>query len=148
VFDSYRAPRVRIRFICHLFVLLSGESLVRSYIEIYGPPLLKAINALEAVAVDVSGAVDIKFSHRCMPAYIGAGGQQRDWDEYLQRMKETYVNCYEPMRLISESGEMRGNYDFFYEWTNDPTMEQIKDLIEKIDKALTGLGCNYTITTE
>jgi hypothetical protein len=122
--------------------------LARSYIRIYGPPLLKAIDALEAVAVDLSKAVDVKFSHKCMPAYLGAGGKQREWDEYVQRMEQTYVDCYEPVRLISGSGEMLGDYDFFYEWTDDPTMEQIQDLIGKIDEALKGLGCNYTITTE
>ena len=40
---------------------------VRSYIKIYGPPLLKALEALERVAVEMSKVVDLKFRHICVP---------------------------------------------------------------------------------
>lgn len=122
--------------------------MVRSYIRIYGPPVLKALDALEAVAVVMSNAVDVKFSHKCVPAHFGQGGGTRDWDEYIQRMKTMYVDCYEPVRLISGAREMLGDYDFFYEWTEDPSMDQLQDLIGKIDEALKDFGCNYTITTK
>jgi len=50
--------------------------------------------------------------------------------------------------LISKSGERLGEYDFFYEWFTEPKLDQLNGLIEKIDEALTPLGCRYTITTK
>jgi hypothetical protein len=50
--------------------------------------------------------------------------------------------------IISKSGERLGDYDFFFEWFTEPTMDQINQLMEKIDEALTPLGCKYTITTK
>jgi len=124
--------------------------MARSYVKIYGPPVLKAIQALEGVAVEMSKATSIKFRHSCQPqgypGHIEPG--KRDWDQYLEHMKRTYVDCYEPVRLVSESDQLLGEYDFFYEWTEDPDMKKIEGLIEKIDGALEGIGCYYTITTK
>jgi len=122
--------------------------MVRSYIRVYGPPLLKAIRALEAIAVEMSKAVDVKFSHACIPYPSRMQSDTRDWNQYLNNMKKMYVDCYEPVKIISKASEMLGNYDFFFEWTGTPTMEQIENLIEKIDNALVELGCYYSVTTE
>lgn len=122
--------------------------MVRSYIRIYGPPILKGIKALEAVAVEISKATKVKFSHKCIPYPHAQQRDTSDWDKYIQSMKDTYVDCYEPVRLISESNQMLGEYDFFYEWTEKPKMEQLDNLITKIDEAFDQLGCNYTITTK
>ena len=43
---------------------------------------------------------------------------------------------------------MLGDYDFFFEWEVEPTVEQINELIEMIDVALTDCGCMYSITTK
>jgi hypothetical protein len=50
--------------------------------------------------------------------------------------------------IISKSGETLGEYDFYFEWFTNPSMEQINDIVEKIDEALAPLGCKYTITTK
>ena len=50
--------------------------------------------------------------------------------------------------IISKSGESLGEYDFYYEWFQEPTMEQLTMLIEKIDEALAKVGVKYTITTK
>ena len=50
--------------------------------------------------------------------------------------------------IISRSGEKLGEYDFFFELFTEPMMEQVYDLLEKIDEALAPLGCKYTITTK
>ncbi len=63
-------------------------------------------------------------------------------------MERMYVDCYEPVKLISDSHQLLGEYDFFYEWTEEPKMAQIEELLEKIDGALEGLGCSYTLTTK
>jgi len=122
--------------------------MVRSYVRIYGPPLLKAIRALEAIAVEMSKAVDVKFSHTCLPYPSRTQSDTRDWNQYLKNMENMYVDCYEPVKIISDASEMLGDYDFFFEWSGTPKTEQLKNLIEKMDKALGDLGCYYTVTTE
>ena len=49
--------------------------------------------------------------------------------------------------IISKSGESLGEFDFYYEWFQKPTISQIEDLILKIDEALGPVGVKYTITT-
>ncbi len=122
--------------------------MARSYVKVYGPPVLKAIKALEAVAVEMSKSTKVKFSHKCLPYPNRYQGNTRDWNQYLKNMQNMYVDCYEPVKLISESQQLLGEYDFFYEWTEEPKMAQVQDLLQKIDDALEGLGCNYTLTTK
>ena len=122
--------------------------MARSYVKVYGPPVMKAIKALEGVAVEMSKATDVKFSHKCLPYPTRYQSNTRDWNQYLKNMERMYVDCYEPVKLISESQQVLGEYDFFYEWTEEPKMAQIEDLLEKIDGALEGLGCSYTLTTK
>jgi len=121
--------------------------LVRSYVRIYGPPLLKALKALEGVAVEMNKAAEVTFSHKCIP-YPRMQGEHRDWETYLKNLERTYVDCYEPKRLISQAHDMLGENDFFFEWKEKPDKKQVEMLIEKIDEALSGLGCYYTLKTE
>lgn len=120
--------------------------MLRSYIKIYGPPVLRAIKALESVAVEMSKSVELRFSNRCVP-YPRPGQETFEWQRYIEGLKQTYVECYEPVRLISEAHEMLGDYDFFFEWSDKPKLGQLMELIRKIDNALRDLGCYYTITT-
>jgi len=117
-----------------------------SYIKIYGPPVLKTIRELEKIAVDMPEV--------CIMDSIIAG---LDYANMLANPEYTsgyfsgipveisYKRC---STIISKSGEKLGEYDFFYEWFTEPTMDQLNGLIEKIDEALTPLGCRYTITTK
>lgn len=50
--------------------------------------------------------------------------------------------------IISEFGESLGDYDFFFEWQELPSPDQLQGLVEKIDEALVPLGCFYTITSK
>ncbi len=50
--------------------------------------------------------------------------------------------------IVSNAGESIGDYDFFFEWVQEPSMEQVFDLLERIDVALAPLGCWYRITTK
>jgi hypothetical protein len=122
--------------------------LARSYVKIYGPPVAKAIKALEAVAVDMSKSTALKFSHKCIPYPTRSQPDTADWDSYIRNMQRTYVDCYEPVRLISDSKQLLGEHDFFFEWAEKPDMEKIEGLLEKIDGALQGLDCYYTLTTK
>ncbi|MFH0748809.1 MAG: hypothetical protein V1915_02665 [Candidatus Bathyarchaeota archaeon] len=51
-------------------------------------------------------------------------------------------------KLVSKSGEKTGENDFYFEWFTIPRQDEINSLIQKIDDALTPLGCKYTITTK
>ncbi len=119
-----------------------------SYVKIYGPPMLKAIKALEAVAVDLSKVTEVKFSHKCLPYPTRNQPNTRDFEQYIKNMQRIYVDCYEPVKLISDSRQMLGEYDFLFEWAEKPTMAKIENLVEKIDEALKDLGCHYTLMTK
>ena len=119
-----------------------------SYVKIYGPPMLKAIKALEAVAVDLSKVTEVKFNHKCLPYPTRNQSNTRDFEQYIKNMQKIYVDCYEPIKLISDSHQMLGEYDFLFEWAEKPTMAKIEDLVEKIDEALKDLGCHYTLMTK
>jgi len=122
--------------------------LATSYVKIYGPPMLKAIKALEAVAVDLSKVTEVKFSHKCLPYPTRNQPNTRDFEQYIKNMQRIYVDCYEPVKLISDSRQMLGEYDFLFEWAEKPTMAKIENLVEKIDEALKDLGCHYTLMTK
>ncbi len=116
---------------------------MKSYIKIYGPPILKAIKTLEKVAVD--------FPEVCiMDTVIAVSAPQFNTQEGIADFfggpgDITIERC---SNIISNSGESLGEYDFFFEWFVDPSIDQLNDLIEKVDKALKPLKCMYTITTK
>jgi hypothetical protein len=116
---------------------------MKSYIKIYGPPILKAIKTLETVAVG--------FPEVCiMDTVIAVSGPQFSTQEGIADFfggpgDITVERC---SNIISNSGESLGEYDFFFEWFVDPTMDQLNDLIEKVDNAFKPLKCLYTITTK
>jgi hypothetical protein len=122
--------------------------MAKTYVRIFGPPLLKAIKALEGVAVDMSKATEVKFSHKCVPYPTRLQSDRRDWNNYLKNLKNTYTDCYEPQKIISDANITLGEYDFMFEWTEKPTMKNIQGLIERIDGALDNLGVYYSLTTE
>lgn len=122
--------------------------MVKSYVRIYGPPLLKAIRKLEGVAVDLSNKTEIKFSHKCVPYPTRLQSDKNDWNSYLQNLQKTYKDCYEPEKIISDASMTLGDYDFMFEWSSKPTLQQIEELIAQVDKALGEVGVLYTLTTE
>ena len=42
---------------------------------------------------------------------------------------------------------LMGDFDFVFHWIKEPDEKQLRKLIARIDKALNGIGCRYTITT-
>ena len=117
---------------------------MRSFVKIYGPPVLKALRALETMAIDMPEVCIMDWLIAANPSMIG--GTTSDimgfFSQYAPEISERRCST-----IISESGEMLGESDFFFEWFRDPTSEELHQLIEKIDETLTPLGCKYTITT-
>jgi hypothetical protein len=110
---------------------------------------MKALQALESVAVEMSKEKEIKFSHKCIPYPTRLQADNRDWNNYLNNLKSTYIDCYEPAKIISDAKPLLGDHDFMFEWVDKkPTLKQLEGLITKIDAVLAGMGVYYTLTTE
>jgi hypothetical protein len=130
---------------------------MKSYVKIYGPPLLKAIKALEKVAIDMPEvcimdttiAVDLDIPNMgisVMGATDSTLGSMNDILDFFGG--EGAISEERCGTIISKSGESLGEYDFYFEWFTKPTMKQVENLIEKIDETLAPLGVKYTITTK
>ncbi|MBN1683134.1 hypothetical protein JW865_06245 [Candidatus Bathyarchaeota archaeon] len=125
---------------------------MKSYVKIYGPPLLKAIKALEKIAIDMPQVciMDPLIMRENLFASDVIATQSTRMENVL-----TYFEI-EPERMdsircdniISKSGDTLGDYDFFFEWFKQPDKDQVQMLIEKIDEALADLGVKYTLTTK
>lgn len=118
-----------------------------SYVKIFGPPLLKAIKALETVAVDVPEVCIMDTQVIGFSGFDSAGIGESAIQSLFSSIgvEVPRERC---AKFISKSGEKLGEYDFFFEWFKNPTPQELNSLIEKIDAALTPLGCRYTITTK
>ena len=118
--------------------------MVKSYIKIYGPPVSKALLALEKVAVEMP---EVSFYTSIMafaPEIIFGGDRQ---EEYLRTIP-VEIPKKRREKIISKSGATLGEHDFFFEWVIEPDYERVENLIKRIDEALKPLGCRYTITTK
>ena len=127
-----------------------------SYIKIYGPPILEAIRELEKIAIDMPEVCIMDhFIRRDLSPMVGRdlGGRPVTTHDftvpgYFMQRTGVVVPVKRCHSIISEHGAKLGEYDFFFEWHEEPAASQINDLIGKIDQALRPLGCLYTITTK
>ena len=120
---------------------------MKSYVKVYGPPLLKAIKALEKVAIGLPEVCIWNTVIASVPSFSSyEGGGYEGVSEYFADVGEVpEKRC---GTIISKSGESLGEYDFFLEWFKNPTMNELNNLIEKVDEALAPLGVKYTLTTK
>lgn len=116
---------------------------MKSYIKIYGPPVLKAIQKLQALAIETPEVciMDTIIAND-IPRFMERDQVMRYFEQYGQISVERCDN------LISASRGTLGEYDFVYDWFTPPTGDQVNELIGKIDETLADLGCKYTITTK
>jgi len=120
---------------------------LKTYIKIYGPPIVEALKALERVAIEISKEFPKVFFYdtlgcTALPTSDATAIIAERLGVTLDEAKVHYEN------MISKSGWTLGEYDFYFEWAVPPTFEQLKLLISKIDEALKPLGCKYTVTTK
>jgi hypothetical protein len=125
---------------------------MKSYIKVYGPPLLKALRALEKVAIDLpevcimNTAIETATAPEMYESDESALGSVSHIMTYFggpEAISEERCDS-----IISKSGESLGEYDFYFEWFKTPNMSEIMDLIERIDNALAKVGVKYTITSK
>lgn len=135
---------------------------MKSYVKIYGPPVLRAIRALETLAVDIENiCIMDTIMLRDVPPSMAPGSDRRGGpasSPVPAGIRQAWVSSYyqsfgvtipvERCRsILSDSGMTLGDYDFVFDWMEEPSTEQLLMLIERIDGALGDLGCYYTIET-
>jgi hypothetical protein len=125
---------------------------MKSYIKIYGPPMLKALKALEKVAIGLPEVCIMNTTietasapamHDSDESALGSLGGIMSYFGGPEMITEERCDT-----IISKSGESLGEYDFYFEWFKKPSMNEIMDLIERIDEALADVGVKYTITSK
>ncbi len=116
---------------------------MKSYVKIYGPPLLKAIRALEKVAV---GMPQVCIMDTMIDSAMPSMNSQEGIINYFAVVGG--VSTERCGTIISKSGEKLKGNDFYFEWFKKPTMTEVNILIEKVDEALTPLGVKYTLSTK
>ena len=116
---------------------------MKRYIKIYGPPVLKSLRALEALAIDTP---EVCIMDTIIALNLTPLGQPTEVMDFFSEAGQITVERCDS--IISKSGGELGEHDFYFEWFVPPTLDQINDLIQKVDDALTPLGARYTITTE
>ena len=129
---------------------------MKSYIKIYGPPHLEALKELEKIAVDMPKVciMDTIFSREIPLSLAGdvggtpVGRTRADWIGNYYQTQGVAITAERCQSIISSSSDSLGEYDFFFEWLEGPSAEQLNMLIDKTDGALESLGCRYTITTK
>jgi len=114
---------------------------MKSYIKIYGPPVVKAIKELEKVAIDMPEVCIMTQEFAIGPPF----GSGESLQNYFGPDVISEERC---NNIISKSRESLGEYDFFFEWFKKPTRDELHMLIEKIDEALSDIGVRYSITTK
>ncbi len=116
---------------------------MKSYVRIYGPPLLKALRALEKLAANMPEVCIMDtMIEASLPQFNTRDGVRNYFaaiDDITEKRCET---------IISKSGVKMGDFDFVFEWFKEPKSEEVNQLIERIDEALAPLGVKYTIATK
>lgn len=117
---------------------------MKTYVKIYGPPLGEALDELQKIAGEMP-----KISHyHFLVGYVGAPVGLGVVGEAYPSPRVPDVGEKVTHPLISKSGHTLGDHDFFFEWKDEPTWKEMRELISKIDKAFTQLGCKYALTTK
>jgi hypothetical protein len=134
----------------------------RTFIKILGPPIFRAIKELDKIAVDMPDfCIMNTIISKEIPSSIARdiGGYRTNRStlrgpiigEYAYNyFKGTGVvlNKEQCEKILSGSIELLGDYDYFFEWNKDFDPKDFDYLLDKIDEALTPLGCLYTITNK
>ena len=127
--------------------------LTKSYVKIYGPPVLKSIKALEKVAADMGKKTGMRHYSVLVPtpeiSYSTSGSYESMLLGYANSLlTEVELPAEEKVKLLSRSGDTLGEYDFFFEWAESPTKQRVQELIAMIDDVLADCGCRYTVVTK
>lgn len=103
---------------------------MKSFIKLFGPSIDKGLDALNNLIKDLNK----RYQYGEIVSHIVSV-----IDPSIDLLTGTFIR---------KGREELGEYDFFFEWKQTPTAEQVRGLIQRIDEALLYTGCRYTITTK
>ena len=139
--------------------------MTKSYIKLYGPPVMEGLQALEKIALSITSKDNsLSYYHACLPREAISAWQaptedpMMRYDDYMQRYYNMYnedcVLLYKGLekevknKLISKSGHTLGEYDFYFEWIIEPKDKDLFNLIKIIDTEMKTLNLRYSIVTK
>jgi hypothetical protein len=124
--------------------MLRGSGL-KSCIKFYGPPILPAIKAMEKLSLNIPEVCIMNMFIEAGPATFASTEGTMSYFGVEPTNARGRERCHS---IISKSHEKIGDFDFVFEWFEEPSIDQINMLIAKIDETLKPLGVRYTITTK
>jgi hypothetical protein len=131
-----------------------------SYLKLFGPPISEALRELYKIAVDMPEVCIMESAFiKDLPSSLAhdIGGRRMEGlgvEPYYERVGGYFrsqgieISGERCLNIISDSKHLLGDYDFFFEWLQEPNVDQLFDLVKKIDEALVPVGCKYTITSK
>jgi uncharacterized protein YegP (UPF0339 family) len=113
---------------------------MRTFIKLIGPPIVKAIRELNKIAINTPEVcvMDPNIATNIL--------EFRDFSEihnYFGGISS--ISKERCSAMISTSGEKLGDFNYYFQWYEIPTLSQIHTLYEMIDEALEPLGCRYKV---
>ena len=113
-----------------------------TYVKIMGPPLLKAIRALEKMAI---GQEQVCILNSVIAYGLPSMGSSETMSYFndIGPISEERCNS-----IVSKSGISLGGYDFYFEWFKEPTNKEFAEFIQELDATLEPVGVQYSITSK
>ena len=147
---------------------------MRTYVKLLSEPKDKAVDALEKLAVGMNEVcimhtylANVMMGSEIVGGISGGGagtdvsgattgfgyGESGNPLETVEgRMKyfskHGEIGVERCKKIISESKEELGENDFFFEWFEKPSDEEVKKLKKKIDEVLKPIGVKYEVFTK
>lgn len=121
-----------------------------TYIKIYGPPFVEAVEELERIAIEMP---EVCIMDTLIEGYLSESGtlgvepSQALISEYFSYVP-TEISKERCSSIISRSGRALGEYNFFFEWRKQPSREELNKLLKAIDEKMSTLGCRYSVSTK
>jgi len=121
---------------------------LKTYVKIYGPPIMDALKELQKIAGEMPRVAHFHFMAGLEGVPSTPKGPEGAFALSNSGATEKKTMTMVKKSSISKSGHTLGDYDFFFEWEHNPTWFEMTELISKIDKAFSKLGCKYTLATK
>ena len=120
---------------------------MRSYIKIIGPPLYEAVLALQRIAKEMPYVTHREvFIETKQPDFTDMDASR---DFFMNIHLQDYpIHRDDQVKLIKRAEAMIGDYDFYFEWIRKPTVNDMIELVKRIDEEFSRLGCQYMIRTK
>lgn len=118
-----------------------GRIQLITYVKIIGPPLLKAIKALEKMAINQE---QVCILDTMLFYDLPTRGMHQTANYFKEVGPISQERC---DSIISKSGMSLGGNDFYFEWFKEPSNKEFTEFIQEIDTTLKPVGVRYSITS-